>query len=84
VSFKRRRSKLASAALGPPAPFTVPQVPPGTGCAIVFGHNATIHKVMMQFSVSADQFVFSPEEARAVAKNLLHYADMADGTKTQG
>jgi len=54
------------------------------GCQIVFGHNASIRKVLMQFSVSADQFIFTPEEARDVAAKLQHYADMADGTKTQG
>jgi len=81
-----RSSKLrtAKSTLGPPVPFPVPQALPGTGCQIVFGHNVSIRKVLMQCSVSADQFIFTPEEARDVAAKLQHYADMADGTKTQG
>jgi hypothetical protein len=56
----------------------------GQACQIVFGHNAQIAKVLMQFSVAATRLIFSPEEARDVAAKLAHYADMAEGKKTQG
>ncbi len=62
-------------------------VPPGIdqqGCQIIFGHNVSIRKVLMQFSVSAERLLFSPEEARDVATKLQHYAAMAEGKKVQG
>jgi len=57
---------------------------PGDGCQITFGHNATDRKVLMAFSVATPTLVFNPEDARGVGRALLHYADMADGKKTQG
>jgi hypothetical protein len=62
----------------------VPQGLPDAPCAIVFGHNVSIRKVLMQFSVTADRLVFDPADARDVAAKLLHYADMAEGKKVQG
>jgi hypothetical protein len=56
---------------------------PGDGCQITFGHNATDRKVLMAFSVATPTLVFNPEDARGVGRALLHYADMADGRKTQ-
>lgn len=53
----------------------------GQSCQIVFGHNISIRKVLMQFGVSADRLIFSPEEARDVASKLIHYALMAEGKK---
>ena len=50
-------------------------------CTIMFGSNATLRKVLMQFSVTAERLIFSPEEARDVSAKLLHYADVADGIK---
>jgi len=55
----------------------------GEACQIVFGYNADEQKVLLQFSVAAPCLIFSPDDARAVAKQLTHYADMADGKKTQ-
>jgi hypothetical protein len=57
---------------------------PGDGVVITFGHNADERKVLMAFSVATATLVFDPEDARGVGKSLLHYADMADGKKTQG
>lgn len=51
---------------------------------IVFGHNATDKKVLMQFNVATGCLIFDPADARDVAKQLLLRADLADGTKTQG
>jgi hypothetical protein len=56
---------------------------PGDGCQITFGHNATDRKVLMAFSVATPTLVFNPEDARGVGLALLHYADMAEGKKTQ-
>jgi hypothetical protein len=53
----------------------------GDPCSIVFGHNAEIRKVLMKFSVTASQLVFSPEEAEDVAEKLKHYAKAARGQK---
>lgn len=53
----------------------------GEGCEIIFGHNAEIRKVLMQFSVAATRLIFSPEDARDCAKKLQFYADMAEGKK---
>lgn len=69
---------------GPKNPVKAPLGLEGQGCQIVFGHNVGIRKVLMQFSVLADRLAFSPEDARSVARNLLHYADMAEGKKVQG
>ena len=66
--------------VSPPAPIGAE----GENCSIVFGHNVDIRKVLMQFSVAAYRLVFTPDEARDVARKLLHYADMAEGKKTQG
>jgi len=51
---------------------------------IVFGHNAADRKVLMQFSVATGCLIFDPADARSVAIQLAHYADMAEGKKTQG
>ena len=50
----------------------------GDRCDIVFGHNAVERKVLMQFNVATGCLIFDPDDARAVAKHLLHYADMAE------
>lgn len=67
-----------------PSPTPVPLGVEGEGCSIIYGHNASIKKVLMQFSVAATRLIFTPEEAREAAAHLRHYADMADGKKTQG
>jgi len=69
---------------GPPSPVVAPPGIEGQTCQIVFGHNVEIRKVLMQFNVAASRLIFSPDEARDVAAKLTHYADMADGKKTQG
>lgn len=51
---------------------------------IVFGHNVSERKVLMQFNVATGCLIFDPADARSVAQQLVHYADMADGKKTQG
>lgn len=51
---------------------------------IVFGHNVTDRKVLMSFTVATGCLIFDPDDARAVARQLQHYADMADGKKAQG
>jgi hypothetical protein len=48
---------------------------------IVFGSNPEVRKVLMQFNVATGCLIFDPADARAVAKQLAHYADMADGKK---
>lgn len=70
--------------LGPAQPAPTPLGQDGQSCQIIFGHNTDIRKVLMQFSVAASRLIFSPEEARDVAQKLQHYADMAEGKKTQG
>lgn len=67
--------------VGPAPKFVVPPGIDEQGCQIIFGHNTSVRKVLMQFSVSAERLIFSPEEARDVANKLNHYADMAAGKK---
>lgn len=55
----------------------------GQGCQITFGHNVAQRKVLMAFSVATATLIFDPADARSVGESLLHYADMADGKKTQ-
>lgn len=64
--------------------FVVPPGTDGAPCQIIFGHNVSVKKVLMQFSVTAERLYFSPDEARDVAAKLQHYADMAEGKKVQG
>jgi hypothetical protein len=64
-----------------PPPFPTPPGVDGDPCSIVFGHNTEIRKVLMKFSVTASQLVFSPEEAEDVAEKLKHYAKAARGHK---
>jgi hypothetical protein len=64
-----------------PAPFQTPPGAEGDPCHLVFGHNVEIRKVLMKFSVTASQLVFSPEEAEDVASKLLYYAKAARGEK---
>jgi len=73
----------AARKLGPEPPAPTPLGQDGQACQIVFGHNREIGKVLMQFSVAASRLIFTPDEARDVASKLQHYADMADGKKTQ-
>lgn len=54
----------------------------GTTCQIVFGHNVSIQKVLMEFSAAATRLIFSPAEARDVAAKLTLYADLAEGKKS--
>jgi len=56
----------------------------GDRLSIVFGHNATDRKVLMSFTVATGCVIFDPDDARAVARQLATYADLADGKKTQG
>lgn len=58
-----------------------PPVVNGSPCAIQFGHNTTIRRVLMRFEVQAQELIFTPEEARDVAEKLRQYADLSDGTK---
>lgn len=67
--------------LGPPSPVKAPEGVQGDDCKIVFGHNVSIRKVMMQFSVRCDRLVFSPEDADHVAANLTQMAMLARGSK---
>lgn len=53
----------------------------GDRCSIIFGHNVQDRKVLMQFTVATGCLIFDPADARAVAQQLAHYADMADGKK---
>jgi hypothetical protein len=53
----------------------------GAACTIVFGHNATVRRVLMQFSVPAERLVFSPEEAEDVAAKLRLFARRARGER---
>ena len=64
-----------------PDPFPTPPGAEGDPCHIVFGHNVEIRKVLMKFSVTASQLVFSPEEAEDVAAKLQYYAKAARGNK---
>jgi hypothetical protein len=73
----------AARKLGPDPPAPTPLGVEGDVCTIVFGHNAQLGKVLMQFSVAASRLIFTPDEARDVASKLQFYADMADGKKTQ-
>ena len=70
--------------IGPTPKFSVPPAVDGTSCQIIFGHNASVKKVLMQFTAAAERLIFSPEEARDVAVKLMHYADMAEGKKVAG
>lgn len=56
---------------------------PGQGVRITFGHNATDRKVLLAFDVATATLVFDPDDARRFADSIKHYADMADGKKTQ-
>lgn len=57
-------------------------LPKGDTVTIVFGSNATDHRVLMYFPPPvAVQVVFSAADARDTAKKLAHYADIADGKK---
>ncbi len=47
-------------------------------CTILFGHNAQIHKVLVQFPAPVDRLVLAPEAARDVAQKLQQYADLAE------
>lgn len=64
---------------GPVPQFSTPKGVENQNCVIVFGHSTVIKKVLMQFSVSAERLIFSPDEARDVAHKLQQYADLADG-----
>jgi hypothetical protein len=66
---------------GPRPKFALPVGKEGDPLEIVFGHNAEIRKVLVQFGATVGSLVFSPEDARDVANKLRHYADMADGKK---
>lgn len=55
--------------------------PDGEDCTILFGHNTTIHKVLMQFSGGVDRLILSPEGARDVASKLQHFADLAEDSQ---
>lgn len=66
---------------GPPNPVVAPRGIEGQGCEIVFGHNADIRKVLMQFSVTCDRLLFSPEEAHDVASKLIQFAELARGSQ---
>jgi hypothetical protein len=68
-------------ALKMPSPFPTPPGADGQQCAIIFGHNVEARKVLMKFSVTASQLVFSPDEAEDVASKLQHYAKAARGHK---
>lgn len=70
--------------IGPIPKFVIPPAIDGQACSIIFGHNTSVKKVLMQFTAAAERLFFSPEEARDVAKKLSHYADMAEGKKVQG
>lgn len=75
-----RKLRPVDRTLAAPAPLGKP----GDGVVITFGHNATDRKVLMAFNVATATLVFNPDDARSVGQSLLHYADMADGKKTQG
>lgn len=64
-----------------PSPLPTPPGGEGEPCHIIFGHNVAVRKVLMKFSVTASQLVFSPEEAEDVAAKLQHYAKAARGEK---
>ncbi len=65
--------------VGPAAPFPTPLGLDGQGCQIIFGHNAEVRRVMMQFGVAVTALTFTPEEADDVAMRLAHYAKAARG-----
>ena len=73
-------AKRSTAAKEPP-PLPTPPGVEGEPCYIVYGHNVAVRKVLMKFSVTASQLVFSPEDAEEVARNLIHYAKAARGEK---
>jgi hypothetical protein len=54
---------------------------PGDGCEIVFGHNAAIGKVLMQFSATCDRLILDPDAAEHVASQLMVNAAQARGTQ---
>lgn len=81
---RSQKSRLSSRRVdnyGPTPPFSTPPGRDNQPCTIIFGHNAEIKKVLIQFSVTAERLIFDPDDARDVARKLLHYADMADGKK---
>lgn len=63
----------------PVHPVIAPRGLVGDPCQILFGSNPEVRQVLMQFSVAADRLIFSPEDARAVARQLLVRADLAEG-----
>lgn len=72
----RRKTKI------PRSPIEAPPAMPGQGCAIIYGHNEKIRKVLLRFSVSNfDELIFTPEEAEDVAKHLMFRAACARGEK---
>jgi hypothetical protein len=58
-----------------------PAVPVGQSCEIVFGHNAAIGKVLMQFSATCDRLILDPDAAEHVASQLMANAAQARGTQ---
>jgi hypothetical protein len=66
---------------GPDPKFTVPIGTEGAPLEIIYGHNTVVKKVLMQFNLLTSSLILTPEDARDVARKLLHYADMADGKK---
>ena len=47
----------------------------------MFGHNAEVQRVLMQFSAAASRLIFTPEEAEDCAAKLQYYAKAARGEK---
>ena len=74
-------SRRSGKRYGQPAPISVPQGVPGDSMGIIYGHNADIGKVLIQFSVSISALQFDPEDARAFARQVLTRADLAEGKK---
>ncbi len=75
--FKKR----AKSQTGPSSPVVPQPSVPGDQCEIIFGHNADIKKVLMQFNVTCDRLIFTPENAEHVAAQLTYYAMLARGGK---
>lgn len=66
-------------AIGPPSPLATPPGQHGQDVEIIYGHNADVKKVLMQFNVTAERLVLDPDAAEHVASQLVLHAKLARG-----
>lgn len=65
--------------IGPKSPVMAPAGHDGQTLHIIYGANAGVKRMTMLFNVSVSQIILTPDEARHMAGQLIHFAEIADG-----